>query len=127
MAWLFEDETTAYTDSILNHLATSSAIVPSIWALEVANVLVGAVRYKRITELQAANFIDALAKLPIQEDDSTSRRAMHSIYTLAHTEKLTIYDAAYLDLAAREKIPLATLDKELLRSAKALKIEIIKL
>ena len=125
MAWLFEDETTPYTDAILDHLATNSAIVPSIWPLEVANVLVHAVRHKRISELQAANFIDALAKLPIQVDDSTSLRAMHSIYTLAQTEKLTIYDAAYLDLAAREKIPIATLDKELLRSAKALKVAIL--
>ncbi len=124
MAWLFEDETTAYTDAILDQLSSNKAIVPALWPLEVSNVLVHAIRHKRISEVQAANFIDALAKLPIQVDEFTASRAMHSIYTLALSEKLTIYDAAYLDLASREKIPIATLDKDLLSAAKRLKIKI---
>ena len=115
----------AYTDAILDSLATTSAIVPSIWPLEVANVLLHAVRHKRITDVQAANFVDALAKLPIRVDESTTARAMHSIYALAQAEKLTIIDASYLDLAAREKIALATLDKDLLKAAKKLKITLV--
>ena len=122
MAWLFEDETSAMTDAILGQLEKASAIVPSIWPLEVANVLVHAVHHKRITNIQAAHFIDALAKLPIHVDEFTTTRAMHSIYALAHEEKLTIYDAAYLDLAIREQIPIATQDKDLLKAAKKLKI-----
>jgi predicted nucleic acid-binding protein len=122
MSWLFEDETTPYTEAILDKLATHTAIVPALWPLEVANVLVHAVRHKRITEVQAANFMDALAKLSIHVDESTATRAMHSIYALAHAEKLTIYDAAYLDLASREKIPIATLDKDLINAAKRLKV-----
>jgi predicted nucleic acid-binding protein len=125
MAWLFEDETTSFTEAILEQLAKSSAIVPSIWPLEVANVLLHTVRHKRITGLQAVNFIDALAKLPIHVDESTTTRAMHSIYALASSEKLTIYDASYLDLALREKIPIATQDKDLLKAAKRLKIHLL--
>lgn len=122
MAWLFEDETNATTEATLELLKISTANVPSVWSLEVANVLVHAVRHKRISNVQAANFIDALTKLPINIDELTSTRAMHSIYALANSEKLTIYDAAYLDLAIRKQIPIATLDKELLKAAKRLKI-----
>lgn len=124
MAWLFEDETTALTDAVLDKLEHDTAVVPTIWPLEVANVLVNAVRHKRVTELQAANFIDALSKLAIQTDESTTTRAMHSIYTLASSEGLTIYDAAYLDLAIREQIPIATHDKDLLKAAKRLKVKV---
>ena len=123
MAWLFEDESSEATDAILERLETSRATVPSIWPLEVANVLVHAVRRKRITTIRSAHFIDALAKLPILVDASTTARAMHSIYTLANEEKLTIYDAAYLDLALREQIPLATQDDDLLKAAKRLKVQ----
>lgn len=122
MAWLFEDVTSVMTDAILEKLEKSTAIVPAIWPLEVANVLVHAVRHKRITNIQAVNFIDALAKLPIHVDEFTTSRALHSIYTLASEEKLTIYDASYLDLAIREQIPIATQDKDLLKAAKKLKL-----
>ncbi len=114
MAWLFEDESSAETDKILENLRAFSAVVPSIWPLEVANVLLMAQRKKRITTSQASNFIDALTILPIVVDETTSVRAMHSIFRLAENLHISIYDAAYLELALREKIPLATLDKELI-------------
>ena len=125
MAWLFEDETTVLTEAVLQKLSNSQAFVPSIWPLEVANVLVHTVRHKRISSVQAANFIDALAKLPIHVDEFTTTRAMHSIYALASSEKLTIYDAAYLDLAIREEIPLATQDGDLLKAAKRLRVTVV--
>jgi predicted nucleic acid-binding protein len=122
MAWLFEDEGSKHTDQVLEKLENAKAIVPSIWPLEVANVLLFAQRKKRITAIQASSFIDALAALPIHVDSSTQDRALHSIYTLAHEENLTIYDAAYLELAIRENIPLATLDHDLLKAIQKLKI-----
>lgn len=125
MAWLFEDENTSSTENILNLLESTQAIVPSIWPLEVANVLLIAVKKKRVTPTQASSFIDALTALPIHIDESTSTRAMHSIFTLATQENLTIYDAAYLELAVREKIPLATKDLDLIKACKLLNIKVL--
>lgn len=122
MAWCFEDESNEYTDSILENLRDATAIVPTIWPLEVANVLLSSKRKKRITAVQLASFMDALSALPIVVDSSTTTRAMHSTFTLADQLSLTIYDAAYLELAVREEIPLLTLDVELIKAAKKLHI-----
>lgn len=122
MAWCFEDESNEYTDSILENLSVAKAIVPTIWSLEVANVLLLAKKNKRITEIQSASFIDALSVLPIVVDPFTSTRALHSIFVLAEQSELTIYDAAYLELAIRERIPLLTLDKSLSKAAKKFNI-----
>lgn len=122
MAWCFEDESSPQTDAVLENFIKTRAVVPTIWPLEVANVLLLAQQKKRITELHAASFIEALAALPIIIDPSTSSRAMHSIFLLAKELSLTIYDAAYLELALREKIPLVTLDKALIKAAKKMHI-----
>lgn len=122
MAWCFEDESNEYTDSILDTLRHSTAVVPTIWSLEVANVLLIARKKKRISEVDSVVFIDTLSALPIVIDSSTTSRAMHSIFTLAEKEDLTIYDAAYLELAHREEVPLYTLDKALIKAATKLKI-----
>lgn len=124
MAWCFEDESSDYTNTILENFKFTAAIVPTIWPLEVANVLLQAKQNKRLTEVQSANFIDALSSFRIIVDSSTTSRAMHSIYVLAGQLNLTIYDAAYLELAIREKIPLLTLDKELIKAAKKLHISL---
>jgi len=124
MAWCFEDESNNYTDSILENLNSSTAVVPNIWPLEVANVLLLARKSKRITDVQSASFIDALSLLPIIIDSSTLSRAMHSIFALGDKVDLTIYDAAYLELAIREEIPLLTLDNKLIKAAKKLHIPV---
>lgn len=122
MAWCFDDESTEFSDKILDELKHSTAVVPTIWPLEIANVLLLARKKKRINEMQVIGFIDAVANLPIIVDSSTTKRAMHSIFVLAGELDLTIYDAAYLELAVREKIPLFTLDKDLIKAAKKLHI-----
>lgn len=122
MAWCFEDEMNDYADSILENLKDSTAIVPTIWPLEVANVLLIAKKNKRITEVQAASYIDALSALPITVDHSTTSKAMHSIFVLATQADLTIYDAAYLELAIRENIPLLTLDNGVIKAAKKMNV-----
>lgn len=122
MAWCFDDESNDFTDSILEKLKEATAVVPALWPLEVANVLLQTQKKKRITEAQTASFIDALSALPIVVDRSTMSRAMHSIFALANQEALTIYDASYLELAIREKIPLITLDHDLIKVAKRLNV-----
>ncbi len=117
-AWLFEDEASLYTDTLLEELPNMGAIVPNLWHLELGNVLIQAERRGRITASQISARLELLNNLPIVTDTETDSRAFREILSLARTEALTTYDAAYLELAIRNGIPLATLDKALIRAAK---------
>lgn len=117
MTWCFLDEATRYTRDVRDSLIDATVVVPSLWPLEIANVLWGSECKKRITRLQSSRFLDMLESCPIVIDDATSRLARTSILELARTNKITVYDAAYLELAIREQLPLATLDKLLLQAA----------
>ena len=119
MAWYFEDEANDYTSAILESLAENEALVPTIWPLEVANVLLVGERKGRSTEARTSRFIALLDALPIRVDAATSRRALSEILTLAREQRLSAYDAAYLDLAMREGLSLATQDQALRRAAAA--------
>lgn len=118
VAWLFEDESTPQTDELLDRLKDSGALVPALWRLELGNVLAMAERLKRITAAQIADYLDLLGRSPIVTDTETDSRAFREILALARSEGLTTYDAAYLELAVRRRLPLATLDKELIRVAR---------
>ncbi|SNB74997.1 Predicted nucleic acid-binding protein, contains PIN domain [Arboricoccus pini] len=113
VAWCFADEAAPATDEILDRVRDHGAIVPSLWRLEVANVLLMASRRQRIPAGTALAMLDQLAALPLDEDRETSARAWTRTITLAQSESLTVYDAAYLELASRLGLPLATKDKEL--------------
>lgn len=117
MAWCFENQVTNYTEKVFDSLKSTKAIVPEIWHLEVCNVLLKAERYKIITNLQAIEFIEALDLLPIKVDESEIGKAMHLIIEIAREFKLSAYDAAYLELAMRKKLPISTLDKALRKAA----------
>lgn len=117
IAWQFEDEATPSTDTVLRLTMREGAIVPTIWCLEVANVLRMAVRKRRCTEDFFEAAISRLRNLPIHEDGETSDHAWSRTSTLARDEPLTLYDAAYLELAMRVKLPLATCDKALIDAA----------
>lgn len=119
MAWILPNELEfEKANEILMLFKESYAHVPTIWPLEVGNVLCQAEKLNKLTAIEVAEFKDFLSALPIHIDNSTSLRAMNSIYTLAKIEQLTIYDAAYLELAIRENISLATFDKALKKAAK---------
>ena len=117
MAWCFEDERTAATDALLDKLVAEGAEAPSIWPLEVTNVLIGAARHSRITADAANNAALRIAALPVMIDLEATRRAWDSLLQLAVRHNLTSYDACYLELALRKALPLATLDKALRRAA----------
>lgn len=119
MAWCFADETTAEASEHQDRLATEAALVPAHWSLEVANVLAMAETRNRISSLASTHFVNLLSPLDIQFDLEVPRRAVDGILALCRTHKLTSYDAAYLDLALRRRLPLASLDDELRRAATA--------
>ena len=118
MAWCFADETNPYTEAVLQDLADVGAVVPSIWPLEMANVLLVAERRKRISKAQSRRFVELLQSLPIAVDDVSAARVWDGVLSLAREQQLSAYDAAYLELAMREGLPLATADNALKRAAK---------
>jgi predicted nucleic acid-binding protein len=103
---------------LLERVRDEGGLVPGLWRLELANVLVNAERAKRIGMNQIAIFLDLIRKLPIAVDTQASTRAFDTILDLARYERLTTYDAAYLDLALRRNLPLATKDKDLSLAAR---------
>ena len=119
MSWFFDDEATAATDQLLDRLNSDGrAIVAAHWALEVSNTLLMAERRKRSTLAESSHFMAILDALPIETDQETVSRASTSSMELARAQGLTLYDSAYLELAMRRSLPLATLDKQLRAAAK---------
>jgi predicted nucleic acid-binding protein len=118
MAWCFEDEVNRYAEVILDQLEVSTAFVPSIWALEVGNVLLVAERKKRISLADSARFIALLRDLPIVIEQEPQDVMFGEVLALAREHHLSTYDASYLDLAMRRGLPLATLDNGLIAAAK---------
>ena len=125
MTWCFKDETSQYADHILDRLEDSTGFVPSIWPLEVCNVLLVAERKKRIGEAGSTRFIALLSELPIIVEQESPERMIKDIFALARKHKLSSYDASYLDLAMRKGLPIATLDKNLSAAAKRSKVPIL--
>ncbi len=118
VAWCFGDETHPYSEAVLQDLADTGAVAPSIWPLQMANVLLVAERRKRISKAQSRRFVELLRTLPIAVDDVSVARAWDGLLPLALEQQLSAYDDAYLELAMREGLPIATLDNALRKAAK---------
>lgn len=119
VAWFFEDEANSYAQAVEDSLATSSAVVPAHWPLEVANALLMGQRRKRTSEAKVTTFLGLLQSLPIMMDDETMLHAWQESLSLARTYQLSVYDAAYLELSLRQGLPMATLDEALKQAAGA--------
>lgn len=119
IAWCFLDEKDDYSQSVLDALASEPAFVPDLWHLEVANTLVVGERRKRSTQAETVAWMSFLAALPITVDDETKAHAFANTTHLARSHNLSAYDAAYLELAMRRGLPLATLDEKLSIAAQA--------
>ena len=125
MKWLFEDEATPATAKLLDSLRDDSLVVPSLWLHEVASVLLVAERRGRISANDADEFVRMLRTLSLEIDYPGFDRAIRVSSQLARDHALTPYDAAYLELAQRMQLPLATLDVALVKAAKVLGIEVL--
>lgn len=113
MAWCFEDENSALADAVLDSLSDTEAWVPSLWPIEVANVLLVAERRERITPAGSARFVQLLAGLPILIDDSAHERALGPVLSTGRELGVSAYDATYLELAMRLGAELATADERM--------------
>ena len=118
MAWCFEDECDAYADAVLGALGRADALVPAIWPLEVANVLLVGERGKRLEKADSARFAELLRGLPIVVESLAGDAALDRVLGLGREFGLSSYDASYLELAMRQGLALATRDKELARACK---------
>jgi predicted nucleic acid-binding protein len=119
MAWYFKDEANAYANSVRKALGGAVAVVPALWPLEVANILVLGGRRGRSTEAEAGKWLGFLQRLPIRVDEETAARAWSGIMHVARRHAVSAYDAAYLELGIRLGLPLASLDVRLKAAAKA--------
>jgi predicted nucleic acid-binding protein len=126
LAWYFADESDPFADAVAASLSGAAAVVPSLFHLEIANILVVGERRKRSTEAQATAFLVRLVALPILVDDQTGARAWSDTMALSRAHGLSAYAAAYLELAIREVLPIATLDDRLRVAAKAVGVSFFK-
>ena len=123
LAWCFDDESTPAAWALLERLRTAPGHVPALWTLEIANILLGAEHRRRITRARTAEFLEILADLDIRVDPDLPGCAFRDVMPLARERRLTTYDAAYLELALRLGLPLATKDKALAHAAAEIGIE----
>ena len=127
LTWCFEDDAAAGSDRLFTQVQQAGAVVPPLWHLEIASLLLSSERHRRLTQAESQAYLALLQRLPISTDVSAAERGRLDVFHLAREHGLTVYDAAYLDLAMRRQLPLATLDPELQRAARATGVSLIQL
>jgi predicted nucleic acid-binding protein len=125
LSWAFEGESTPFIVAVLKSLETVHAVAPALRAFEVASVLSIAERRGRMNAAAQAEFLERLRQLPIAIEQRPAAWLAQQILPLARTYRLSAYDAAYLELAIREGLPLATLDDDLRRAASAAGVKLM--
>jgi predicted nucleic acid-binding protein len=126
LAWCFPDEASEYADGVLVALEGRTAIVPAIWALEIANGLLVGERRKRVRQPDVRRFVELLRGLRITEHSQAVADTVGNVLPLARDYGLSAHDAAYLDVAVRQGAPLATLDNALRKAGRSVGITIFK-
>jgi predicted nucleic acid-binding protein len=117
LGWLFPDEQNEFPQTILQRLGYEPAIVSSVWPLEVANGVLVAERRGRVSTADASLVHATLNDLPITVDPLGLDVALGQVLALARNYRLSAYDASYLELAMRDGVPLATIDRNLRAAA----------
>ncbi len=122
LAWAFADEDDPRARAALARIRTDEALVPSIWWFEIRNTLVVNERRGRQTEADTAAFLRTLARLAVTIDRQPGEA---EVLALARRHRLSVYDAAYLELAQRDSVPLATLDRKLVGAARSERLPLV--
>lgn len=127
MLWCFQDGSDSdlmYAEKVLDRLSDTIFLVPNLWHLEAANVVARAQKRQWLTTEQMHEFLELVVQLPLKVDLETAKKAMAETFTLANDHNLSVYDAAYLELALRHHGPLATLDADLRKAASKVEVAI---
>jgi len=124
--WCFEDETSRYSEAVLNSFTTHTAIVPQLWPVEVVNALLIGERRERLTAPSSIRFLEQLQQLPIQIEGVIGIASSEKLLSLGREHKLTSYDALYLSLAIQKSCPLATDDKTIRKACRKVGVELYK-
>ena len=126
VAWAVASQANDATDKLLDEVATGTpVVVPTLWSFEVANSLLVLLRRKRILAPERDRALGALARLPLVVDDEGPRLALGRISELAAEHGLSVYDATYLELALRRKLPLASRDEALCKAAQGCRVKLL--
>ena len=125
LSWCFLDEHTEASLAVASRVADEGAVVPALWWCEVANGLQMAVRRRRIDEAYRDLSLADLTRMEIQTDPQSEGFVLSASVRLAERHGLTVYDAAYLELAQRRRLELATLDTQLIAAARAELVPVI--
>jgi predicted nucleic acid-binding protein len=125
LSWLLPDERVAATDALVDELERTTAVAPAIWPYEVANALLLAQRRARIDDDDMTLLRRALAALPIEVEAVASNHVLSAVSDLGRRLDITSYDAAYVELAVRRRLSLATLDARLRKACVALKVAVL--
>jgi len=124
-SWCLQDEADPAIDALLAKTRKEGACAPPLWRWEVANLLLSAVRRGRMSEANAIGHFGDLALLPIAIDADAPGRAWRETFALADAHALTVYDAAYLELAMRTGLSLATKDDDLRKAAQQVGVALL--
>jgi len=125
LTWFFEDERTPATTALLERVGEAGALAPGLWPLEALNGLLVAERRGRLDSSRRQRLAGFLHALPISLDGETATQAWTTTVGLAERFALSAYDAAYLELAQRHRLPLATLDRDLRAAVTALGLTVL--
>jgi len=127
MRWCFENTSTPYAEEVLEQLLVGQqAYVPALWLYEVVSVLAKAQRTASLSAEKVHGFLEDLKSLDIKVDDESIVHILGDVHRLAVEFGLSGYDAAYLELAIRKSLPLATLDEDLQKAAHIAGIELFQ-
>ncbi|MCL5102673.1 MAG: type II toxin-antitoxin system VapC family toxin [Armatimonadetes bacterium] len=125
MSWCFEDEGDSYARFVQDEIGSRGVIVPSIWCMELINALVVGERRGRLAPAESAEFLSMIRKLPIEAEAVPPKQTLDDILSLARSHNLSAYDAAYLQLAMRSHLPIATLDVRLADAARQIGVPLL--
>jgi len=126
-AWVHPDQATPATDALLQQVeAGATVVVPMLWFAEMANTLLVMQRRKKLTAAERKAALDTLNRLHLTVDEEAGRAAFQKTSQLAEKHGLSVYDATYLEIALRRKLPLASRDTALLAAARRCHVKVLE-
>lgn len=125
LSWYFSDESNDRTRDLRERLIEESIHVPCLWPIEITNAVLAALRRNRVTDDEIPDLLRDLQELPDEIDRETDSMVWEYSFGLAKQFNLSVYDATYMELAVRRKMPMATLDKALARACQEADIEVL--